>query len=89
MIETIQSRKCQSRKVSMELLEKFSVLKIEPVLPNEYLPLNLHIDKYLKSIEEQYKMKRNHLTHHKINSLYRAKMVDWITEVLTAFKCSD
>jgi hypothetical protein len=34
-------------------------------------------------------MKKNHLTHHKINSVYRAKMIDWIVEVTGAFKCSD
>jgi hypothetical protein len=26
---------------------------------------------------------------HKVNGIYRAKMVDWMVEVLTAFKCED
>ena len=26
---------------------------------------------------------------HQISGVYRAKMVDWMVEVLTAFKCSD
>ena len=26
---------------------------------------------------------------HKVDGIFRAKMVDWIVEVLTAFKCSD
>lgn len=34
-------------------------------------------------------MQSNHLKSHKINGVYRAKMVDWMVEVLSAFKCSD
>lgn len=26
---------------------------------------------------------------HKVNGVYRAKMVDWMVEVMTAFKCAD
>lgn len=29
------------------------------------------------------------MSNHKVTAIYRAKMVDWIVEVLTAFKCSD
>jgi len=29
------------------------------------------------------------LSAHKVSVEYRAKMVDWIVEVLTTFKCSD
>jgi predicted nuclease with TOPRIM domain len=29
------------------------------------------------------------LSQHKVSADYRAKMVDWIVEVLTTFKCSD
>jgi hypothetical protein len=30
-----------------------------------------------------------HLNNHKITGIYRAKMIDWMVEVLTAFKCSE
>lgn len=29
------------------------------------------------------------MENHKINGIYRAKMVDWMVEVMTAFKCAD
>ena len=31
----------------------------------------------------------NYLSRHDISSDYRSKMVDWMVEVLTTFKCSD
>jgi len=34
-------------------------------------------------------MSPNHLASHKVSGIYRAKMVDWMVEVLTAFKCED
>jgi len=29
------------------------------------------------------------LSGHEVNGVYRAKMVDWMVEVMTAFKCAD
>ena len=31
----------------------------------------------------------NFLSSHKVSADYRAKMIDWMVEVLTTFKCSD
>lgn len=47
------------------------------------------IDSYLKKMEELNRIDANHMNCHKINGVYRAKMVDWMVEVLTAFKCAD
>lgn len=47
------------------------------------------IDNYLKKLSEINSVQLGHLSNHKINGVYRAKMIDWIVEVLTAFKCSD
>jgi len=49
----------------------------------------VQIDSYLRELESKHEMQPNHLSCHKINGVYRAKMVDWMVEVLTAFKCSD
>ena len=51
--------------------------------------LEIQIDAYLKELESKSRMKKNHLTHHKVNPYYRAKMVDWMIEVLNSFKCAD
>lgn len=47
------------------------------------------IDSYLRELEQKNGLEQNHLKGHKINGVYRAKMVDWMVEVLTAFKCAD
>lgn len=47
------------------------------------------INAYLKNLESQSQISADYLENHKINGIYRAKMVDWMAEVLTAFKCSD
>jgi penicillin-binding protein-related factor A (putative recombinase) len=48
-----------------------------------------NIDYYLKTLEAKNGMEQAHMTNHKVNGVYRAKMVDWMVEVLTAFKCAD
>lgn len=48
-----------------------------------------NIDTYLKHLEQVNSISPQHLANHKINGVYRAKMVDWMVEVLTAFKCAD
>jgi hypothetical protein len=72
-----------------------SIETVEPISPKEKAQQTLisdygkSIDAYLKSLIKANPISENHLSGHKINGVYRAKMVDWMTEVLTAFKCSD
>jgi Cyclin, N-terminal domain len=40
-------------------------------------------------LEANNKINSNHLENHEITGIYRAKMVDWMVEVLSAFKCVD
>lgn len=47
------------------------------------------IDQYLMTLQEQSQISNNHLANHQISGVYRAKMVDWMMEVLSAFKCED
>jgi cyclin B len=69
----------------------------KPVItdPKEKAKLNLlsdygeDIDRYLKQLVELNGIQNGHLLNHKITGVYRAKMIDWMVEVLTAFKCSD
>jgi hypothetical protein len=44
---------------------------------------------YLRNMEELNRINPDYLKCHQVNGVYRAKMVDWMVEVLTAFKCSD
>lgn len=46
------------------------------------------IDFYLRELEEQYNT-RDSLKRHKITPALRARMVDWMIEVLTNFKSDD
>lgn len=46
------------------------------------------IDKYLRMLEQCYDTK-NCLERHKITPALRARMVDWMIEVLTNFRCDD
>lgn len=46
------------------------------------------IDKYLRQLELTYDTK-NCLERHKITPALRARMVDWMIEVLTNFRCDD
>jgi cyclin B len=47
------------------------------------------IHEYLSRLSEINGISKNHLDNHKVTGVYRAKMVDWMVEVLSAFKCSD
>lgn len=47
------------------------------------------IDGYMKELMQKSQIQQDHLANHKINGVYRAKMIDWMVEVLTAFKCED
>jgi len=46
------------------------------------------IDMYMRQLETQY-LTGNCLARHKITPALRARMVDWMIEVLTNFKCED
>lgn len=43
----------------------------------------------MKLLEQKHYIGSEHMKAHKINGVYRAKMVDWMVEVLTAFKCDE
>lgn len=47
------------------------------------------IDAYLKQKESESQISSQFLKAHKITGPYRAKMVDWMLEVLSAFHCAD
>ena len=47
------------------------------------------INRYLNELQSQYSISSDHLASHKITAVYRAKMVDWMVEVLSAFRCDD
>ena len=50
------------------------------------------MDSYLKTLESEFLIKDSHLAAHELKASYRAKMIDWMCEVLgVAFKntCSD
>lgn len=46
------------------------------------------IDLYMRELEEQF-LTTNSLIKHKITPVLRARMIDWMIEVLTNFKCDD
>jgi hypothetical protein len=72
---------------SIETVEAISPKeKAQKILISDY---GMSIDAYLKTLIKSNPISDNHMGNHKINGVYRAKMVDWMTEVLTAFKCSD
>jgi hypothetical protein len=48
----------------------------------------MDIDKYLRELELTYDT-QNCLSRHKITPALRARMVDWMIEVLTNFRCDD
>eukprot|EP00347_Sterkiella_histriomuscorum_P017039 403350891 len=56
------------------------------VLCSDYIQV---VHDHLKRTETSNKISHKFLKPHKINGIYRAKMIDWIIEVTHAFKCSD
>ena len=51
--------------------------------------LSQDVDKYLRELETQYDVTNCFERHPTMNSILRARMVDWMIEVLTNFKCDD
>lgn len=49
----------------------------------------VEIDEYLKNLEKKHQIKPEFLKRHSIEPVYRAKMIDWMAEVMGAFKLSD
>jgi len=50
--------------------------------------LSEDIDNYLRSYQHEFDIK-DCLQRHKITPTLRARMIDWMIEVLTNFKCDD
>ena len=50
--------------------------------------LGSDIDKYLREFECEFDTS-NAFGNHEINTSLRARMIDWMIEVLTNFKCDD
>ena len=50
--------------------------------------LSEDIDNYLRHYQHEFDVK-NCLNRHKITATLRARMIDWMIEVLTNFKCDD
>jgi len=79
--------------LSQDIVLKTAKIHIDD--PKERAKFNLRsdygieIDNYLKNLSEINSIPQGYLSSHKITGVYRAKMVDWMVEVLTAFKCSD
>jgi hypothetical protein len=48
----------------------------------------MDIDRYLRELEQTYDS-TDSLARHNITPALRARMVDWMIEVLTNFKCDD
>lgn len=55
---------------------------------NVKMDLNKDIDIYLRSLENGVDV-TNSLKNHKISPALRARMIDWMIEVLTNFRCDD
>ena len=48
----------------------------------------VEIDEYQRELEKEFNT-ANSLNRHKITAALRSRMVDWMIEVLTNFKCDD
>jgi len=64
------------------------VTDIERQTLNIFQEYGNEIELYQRSLEDSY-MTAECLKNHEITPVLRAKMVDWMVEVLTSFKCSD
>ena len=47
------------------------------------------VDRYLRELEKTYDIADNTDRHPQLNGSLRARMIDWMIEVLTNFKCDD
>ena len=47
------------------------------------------VDQYLRKLEQTYDITDHIARHPQMNGALRARMIDWMIEVLTFFKCDD
>jgi len=47
------------------------------------------VDRYLRQLEQTYDITDHMSRHPQMNGALRARMIDWMIEVLTNFKCDD
>ena len=67
-------------------------MNVETEIEKESSHVMLHygedIDNYQRELETQFNT-NNCLLKHKVTPALRARMIDWMVEVLTNFKCAD
>jgi uncharacterized protein YaiI (UPF0178 family) len=90
---------CSTTNTSHKSIESAELNPFEPVLPasvrmNRDLvsDYGVEIESYLRKLEQKSALNQDHLAFHDLKSSFRARMVDWMTEVLNiAFKniCTD
>lgn len=85
-----------SRIASFDQRKLAQILETQAKSPKELCQAKLvsdygaGIDSYLKDLEQTAVCAEKEFLHgHEITGAYRAKMVDWMVEVMTAFKCAE
>ena len=70
------------------MLSRIETTEVERQNINILVEYSEQIDLYTRQLEQIY-LTENSLSKHKITATLRARMVDWMIEVLTNFKCDD
>ena len=70
------------------MLSRIETTEVERQNINILVEYSEQIDLYTRQLEKIY-LTENSLSKHKITATLRARMVDWMIEVLTNFKCDD
>ena len=70
-------------------MSRLTTTDVERQNINMRVELSEDVDKYLRDLEKQYDVRDCFERHPTMNSALRARMVDWMIEVLTNFKCDD
>jgi hypothetical protein len=83
VVTSTEVNSCLKNQRTMTVVRKKTTLKLN--LMNDY-GSDIHL--HLKKIESDINL-NEFLGKHSISKDYRAKMVDWMVEVLTTFKTSD
>jgi hypothetical protein len=69
-------------------LDRATSTEIEREIQHVHVNFSQDIDHYLRGVELQ-NSSANCLETHKITPLLRSRMVDWMIEVMTNFRCDD
>jgi hypothetical protein len=69
-------------------LSRHNTTDVERQNINVGTELSEDIDSYLRRYQTEFNIE-NCLERHKITPVLRARMIDWMIEVLTNFKCDD